>query len=268
MSEITILLLYLLAAVAFAISRLPRFDAWSNASLVIAFAFSAAGLMLHTQYLHAEIRPSSGLILTIESTLSLVGLQLAIIGLLGALEATLRGMTAGLLALAALATIPLGLQPATGASTPLTWQLQVHILTSIFSYGLLSAGAIVAVFALVQDRRLRKGRFSAANRLFAPLETTEKLLFGVAAAGFVGLMLSVVTGFTFVEDLFAQHLVHKTTLSLLALVLFGILVAGRIFAGWRGSRAVSLYLWGFGFLCLAYFGARFVLEYLLGRTWS
>ena len=104
--------------------------------------------------------------------------------------------------------------------------------------------------------------------MFAPLDTTEKLLFGVATAGFMGLLLSVVSGFTFVENLFAQHLVHKTALSLLALLLFGILVGGRLFAGWRGKRAVYLYLWGFGALCLAYFGARYVLEELLGRSWS
>ena len=267
MSEITILLLYLLAAIAFAASRLPRFAAYSNASLIAAYGFSIAGLMIHGQYLNAEIKSPNGLILSVESTLSLVGLQLALIGLLGAIEPTLRGMTAGLLLLAALATIPLGLQPAVTESTELTWQLQAHILTSIFSYGLLTVGVIVAIFALVQDSRLRSGKFSAANHLFAPLDTTEKLLFGVAAAGFVGLLLSVVSGFTFVEDLFAQHLVHKTGLSLLALALFGILVGGRIFAGWRGKRAVYLYLGGFGALCLAYFGARLVLE-LLGRSWS
>ena len=71
-----------------------------------------------------------------------------------------------------------------------------------------------------------------------------------------------------VESLFAQHLVHKTALSLLALVLFGLLLAGRLFAGWRGKRAVYLYLWGFLILCLAYFGTRYILEEVLGRSWS
>jgi ABC-type uncharacterized transport system permease subunit len=78
----------------------------------------------------------------------------------------------------------------------------------------------------------------------------------------------VSSGFAFVEDLFAQHLVHKTALSLLALALFGILLVGRRFAGWRGKRAVYLYLGGFVILCLAYFGSRFVLEEILGRSWS
>ena len=268
MSEITILLLYLLAAMAFAVSRLPRFEAYSNPSLIAAFAFAVAGLLVHAQFLNSEITPPSGLILSIESTLSLVGLQLALIGILGAIEPSLRGMTAGLLALAALATVPLGLQPAVTETTQLTWQIKAHILTSIFSYGLLAVGFIVGIYALIQDSRLRSGHLSAANQLFAPLETTEKLLFGVATAGFVGLLLSVVSGFTFVEDLFAQHLVHKTALSLLALVLFGIVVGGRLFAGWRGRRVVYLYLGGFAVLCLAYFGSRFILEEILGRSWS
>jgi ABC-type uncharacterized transport system permease subunit len=267
-SEITILLLYLLAALGFAVSRLPRFDTYSNPALIAAFAFGVAGLLVHGQFLNAEINKSTGLILSIESTLSLVGLQLALIGLLGAMEPILRGMTAGLLALAALATVPLGLQPPAEVSIELTWQIQAHILTSIFSYGLLAAGAIVAIYALIQDRRLRTGHLSSVNRLFAPLETTERLLFGVATAGFVGLLLSIVSGFTFVEDLFAQHLVHKTALSILAVVLFGIVVGGRVFAGWRGKLAVYLYLGGFAVLCLAYFGARFVLENILGRTWA
>jgi len=150
----------------------------------------------------------------------------------------------------------------------LSWQLQAHILIAMFAYGLLTAGAIVAVYALIQDRRLKAGKLSSGNQLFAPLETTEKMLFSVTAAGFSVLLLAVLSGFAFVENLFAQHLVHKTAFSLLALLLFGILVAGRMFAGWRGKRAVYLYLWGFVFLCLAYFGARFVLEELLNRSWG
>jgi ABC-type uncharacterized transport system permease subunit len=31
---------------------------------------------------------------------------------------------------------------------------------------------------------------------------------------------------------------------------------------------VYLYLWGFAMLGLAYFGSRFVLEQLLGRSWG
>ena len=126
----------------------------------------------------------------------------------------------------------------------------------------------MSVYALVQDRRLRTARLSPVNQLFAPLETTEKLLFGVTSTGFLILLLAVFSGLAFVENLFAQHLVHKTVLSLIALLLFGVLLAGRQFAGWRGRRAVFLYLWGFVALGLAYFGSRYILEAVLGRSWG
>jgi len=248
--------------------RLPAKVAWSAQLLAAAFVLGICGLLLHAQILVSEVYSPGGLQISLAATLSLVGIQLALIALIGAIEPTLRGMSAGLLALAGLASTCTWIAPATGVGSHFSWQLQAHILISMFAYGLLTVGAIVAVYSLILDKRLRSAKLSPSNALFAPLETTEKLLFGIAASGFAVLLLAVVSGFAFVDNLFAQHLVHKTALSLLALVLFGILVAGRQFAGWRGKRAVYLYLWGFFFLCLAYFGSRFVLEQVLGRSWG
>jgi ABC-type uncharacterized transport system permease subunit len=190
-----------------------------------------------------------------------------LIAILGAIEPSLRGLSGGLLYLSAAAAMLTATQQA-DAPTILSWQLQAHVLIALFAYGLLSVGAIVAIFALIQDARLRAGRLTSINHLFAPLETNEKLLYGIAASGFVVLLIAVLSGLTFVDNLFSQHLVHKSTLSILALVLFGVLLAGRHFAGWRGRRAVYLYLWGFLMLGLAYFGSRFVLETVLGRSWG
>lgn len=268
MFQITILFLYIIAGIACASSRLPRFSPHVGGLLTVALVAGTGALLWHGAQLAAYILLPDGLHLSLANTASLIGLQLALIALLGAFEPQLRGMSGGLLLLAAFAAAATGLQPPPALETPGSWQLQAHILVSVFAYGLLTVGAIVAVYALVQDRRLHTGRLTAINHLFAPLETTERLLFGITTAGFSALLLAVLSGFLFVEDLFAQHLVHKTTLSLLALVLFGLLLAGRHFAGWRGRAAVWLYLGGFALLCLAYFGSRFVLENILGRTWG
>ena len=230
--------------------------------------FCITAMVWHSQLLLDDIVHEDGISLSLAAAVSLIGLQLALIGALGALEANLRGMSAGLLALAGFAAIATEFSAPADPATSITWQIEAHILVSMFAYGLLSAGAIVAIFSLLQDHRLRTGQLSVGSQLFAPLETTDKLLQGVTAAGFAGLCLAVVSGFAFVENLFAQHLVHKTALSLLALALFGALLAGRHFAGWRGKRAAYLYLSGFAILCLAYFGSRFVLEQVLGRSWG
>ena len=55
---------------------------------------------------------------------------------------------------------------------------------------------------------------------------------------------------------------------ILAWVVFGILLIGRHFEGWRGKRAVRLYLRGFAVLCIAYFGNRFILEEIFHRSWG
>ena len=266
-SEITIFLLYVLAAGAFTLHRLPAYEMRSRPLLVGAVILALTALLLHARALGLEIFDREGLKLSIAAAISIIGLQLALIGLLGAFDRSLRGMSAGLLALAAFASGATAFQSSTADIVQRTWQIETHILVSMFAYGLLTAGAIVAIYALILDRRLRGAHLSAASQLFAPLETTEKMLFGVATGGFIVLLLAVVSGFAFVDNLFAQHLVHKTVFSLIAVTLFGVLVAGRLFAGWRGRRAVYLYLWGFAFLCLAYFGSRFVLEQILGRSW-
>lgn len=268
MFQLTIFLLYVAAAIAFAWTRTAQEPQKNRLYLSIAVALTAVAIVTHGWQLHRALMPGGHFTLTITGAISLIGLQLGLIAALAAFDAALRGVSSILLLISAtMGSLTYILMPM-APSSALTWQMQTHIALSMFAYGLLTAGAIVAVLALVQDRRLRTRRLSPINVLFAPLQLTEKLLFGIATTGFVVLLMSVVTGFTFVENLFAQHLVHKTVLSLIALLMFGTLVIGRQLAGWRGKRAVYLYLGGFVLLLLAYFGTRYILENLLQTSWG
>jgi len=96
----------------------------------------------------------------------------------------------------------------------------------------------------------------------------EHFLFQLIAAGFALLTLALFTGLIFVQNLFAQHLVHKTVLSLLAWLVFAVLLWGRWRFGWRGRTAIRWTLGGFASLMLAYFGSKLVLELILGRHWG
>jgi ABC-type uncharacterized transport system permease subunit len=93
----------------------------------------------------------------------------------------------------------------------------------------------------------------------------ESLLFQMLGAGIVFLTISLASGFLFIEDLFAQHLVHKTVLSILAWIIFTGLLIGRSRYGWRGQTAIKWTLIGFVLLLLAYFGSKLVLELILHR---
>ncbi|MBL4711954.1 MAG: cytochrome c biogenesis protein CcsA [Gammaproteobacteria bacterium] len=138
-----------------------------------------------------------------------------------------------------------------------------HILTSILAYSLLTLAALQAVLLSIQNRLLHSHQPSGAIQLLPPLKNMETLLFEVIIVGFFALTISLGSGLIFLENMFAQHLVHKTVLSILAWFVFLILLIGHWKLGWRGRTAIRWTLSGFVSLMLAYFGSKFALEIVL-----
>ncbi len=143
--------------------------------------------------------------------------------------------------------------------------MEIHILASILAYSLLNIAAFQAILLAVQDRQLHRRGSNRFIRSFPPLQTMEILLFQMIIAGFLMLTISLGSGIVFIDDLFAQHLAHKTLLSILAWIFFGVLLWGRTVYGWRGQTAIRWTLVGFVSLMLAYFGSKMVLEIILHR---
>jgi ABC-type uncharacterized transport system permease subunit len=151
--------------------------------------------------------------------------------------------------------------------TQVSIMLEAHVFTSLLAYSLLSIAAINALMLAAQDYALRHPRPLRQLELLPPLAVIERVMFQLIAAGWAVLTLSLLTGLVFIDNLFDQHLVHKTALSLLSWILFAALLAGRYWLGWRGRRAVNWTLAAMVVLALAYFGSKLVLEVLLDRTW-
>ena len=139
----------------------------------------------------------------------------------------------------------------------------VHILTSLLAYSILGLAALQSILLAIQDFHLRNRSPGGFIRALPPLQTMESLLFQMIGVGFVLLSLALLSGILFLEDIFAQHLVHKSTLSIAAWVVFALLLWGRWRFGWRSRVAIRWTLWGYVFLMLAYFGSKFVLELVL-----
>lgn len=145
---------------------------------------------------------------------------------------------------------------------------RLHVFTSIAAFGILGLAACLAVLLHFLDRRLRQHEPSGLLRMLPPLTGMEAQLFQLIALGVLLLTASLVSGWLFVDELFAQHLAHKTILSMAAWLLFTVLLVGRYRFGWRGRTAVRLTLLGTALLVLAYFGSKWVLESLLEETWQ
>lgn len=152
-----------------------------------------------------------------------------------------------------------------------------HIAIAILAYSTLTIAAFHAVLMALQESRLHtrpgqadRGWFAVAIDRLPALLTMEKLLFRLIGFGFVMLTLTVFSGALFSEQLFGKAFTwdHKVIFTLLSWVLFGVLLAGRHWRGWRGKTALTFTLSGFTTLLLAYVGSRFVLEVVLHRGLS
>jgi len=141
--------------------------------------------------------------------------------------------------------------------------LKIHILVSLIAYSLLGLAACMSIVLSLQNNMLHNHQPGGWLKKLPPLQIMEKLLFDSIVAGFIGLTLALLSGFIFLEDLFAQHLAHKTALSIIAWLVFAILLGGRFTLGWRGRTAIRWTLGGFISLMLAYFGSKFVIEFII-----
>ena len=267
-----ILSTYLISSVTYVSSQWPTIQNKYKLYLM-GLASGSIGIIIHSYGLFNKIYQQNGLSLTMTNIISLIGLQLAIIAVIAAFNKTMRGFAGGILMISSLSAL-LSMWTLDQFNTSpheireLSWQVKTHALTSLLAYGLLCTGAIISLFALIQEKHLRQKRISYLSSLFAPLETTERTLFNIASFGSALLFLSIFSGIIFIENIFSQHLAHKTILSITALIMFSILVYGRRFFGWRGKSAIYLYLSAFLMLAISYFGTRFILENILGISWG
>ncbi len=148
-----------------------------------------------------------------------------------------------------------------------TAHMTAHIFSSVIAFGVLSIAGVYAVFVAMIDHLLRQHSFNKLVQTLPALETLEGLLFHLIKIGFVVLTFSLLTGLVYIDDLFGQHLAHKTLLSIFAWLIFALLLWGRWKRGWRGRVAVRMTLAGIAFLLLSYFGSKLVLEVILQRSW-
>lgn len=253
-----------LAAAAYAIGALAvwRRRPASAAGLV------ATALGLHAAALLGAVVHDGNLTLGVTEALSVFAWQAALLLWALSLLRPVHVLGMAIYPLAAVAVLWAAFWPTPVSAIPLSdWKIQLHVALSLFSAGFLTLAAAQAVTLAVQDRLLHKNPGAGVNAL-PPLQTMEQLLFLMIGLGFFMLSLSLLSGLLFVDDMLAQHLAHKTVLSVIAWATFGVLLWGRWRWGWRGRTAVRWALTGYAVLILAYFGSKLVLEQILSRHWS
>ncbi len=263
------IILYLFVATYLAFRLLAKREAVSGVPKLPKAVWLTLGIVatfVHAAAIHADLFTPAGMNLSFFNALSLVCLLVACLVLVAAIRAPVENLAIALLPMAALTLLlQKSVEQQHLISTTNAAELEFHILTSFLAYSLLTIAALQSMLLYIQDRHLRNKQPGGFIRALPPLETMENLLFQMLAVGFLLQTLSMTTGIFYLEDLFAQHIVHKTVFSIMAWLVFATLLWGHWRHGWRGRKAIRWTLTGFTLLLVAYFGSKWVLEMVLHR---
>jgi ABC-type uncharacterized transport system permease subunit len=259
---------YLFGALGLGFSAYQGDSHHGRGGRIAAAAIAAIGAVVHMVALAQERRMDPLAALSLGDVLALVALVIAVTAIVMALRPRLRGMAALLLVIAALLEAAFSEGARQFSIGQPGWELAFHVAMATTAFAFLTIGAVLAVAQVVVARKLRSRQPLGWLKILTPIESVESGCFHSIRAGFAVLTLALVTGAFFVDNLFAQHLVHKVVLAIIAWIVFGILLFGRWRFGWRGRQALRWTLAGYVLLGLSYFGSKLILENVLGKHWG
>ncbi len=257
--------LYLAGGAVFAM-RLFRAGRVGEPAKFLGILLGFGALLLHGYLLYSSLHTLQGVNFSFFNAVSFASWVIVLLYLLTALSKPVESLGMVLLPIAGVTLLLDYFFPGIRLLPPDTsWELRAHVISSILAYSVLTMAAVQAVLLAIQDHHLRKHHPGGFIRALPPLQTMEGLMFEMISIGFVLLTLALASGFLFLDNMFAQHLVHKTLLSTIAWIAFAVLLWGRYRFGWRGRTAIRWTLAGFVVLALAYFGSKAVVELILHR---
>lgn len=140
--------------------------------------------------------------------------------------------------------------------------LIAHIIIALIAYCILIIATLYAFQVSYISHKLKSKNLAAVNHL-PPLMQVQHQLFLILAVGTFALFISQITAFLFLDDLFSKENAHKTVFSIAALLVYCLVLWGHYNKGWRGKKVLTLTIIASFLLTLAYFGSRFVKEFLL-----
>lgn len=257
--------LYVLSATRLSLD-LSRGGAAAPDRAQVSLGIGAVAVVLHAVCLYLGIMAEGGVHLGFFNALSLLGWMIATLLVAGALLEPVLNLGIAMFPAAAVSLLLMVLFPSQAVmELQGGWPMRVHVFSSILAYGLLALAAAQVILLALQDWALRNHRAGGYVRALPPLQTMEALLFRMILLGFVILSFSLLTGAIYITDMFAQHLAHKTVLSIVSWLVFAVVLWGRWRFGWRGGKAMFWTLSGFVVLGLAYPVTKFILEIVLNR---
>ena len=222
---------------------------------VIKIAFIAT--LVHAFALSTTLWGGNAINFHMGNGLSLVALLGSIILLITCINKSTETLGIFIYPLAALTTL---LPQAFDTNTPLPPALGSHVLISIAAYSVMGIATAQAILYGVQERRFRTKQLGTLMRALPPLQVMENTLIQLVIIGFTLLSFALLSGIFFIEDIFAQHLIHKTFFAILSWLAYGLFLFGHFQYGWRGQKAARYTIWAYFLLILSFIGTEIILS--------
>ncbi|MEJ2045046.1 MAG: cytochrome c biogenesis protein CcsA [Reinekea sp.] len=231
---------------------------------VLVYGAAIIGVLAHTASLASSLFVSEMLQMSLLNSISVcVWMTISVI-VISSVTKPLHNLFTFFMPAGALFLIIAHLAPQMASPKLYTAGMMAHIMISLLAYSIMIIVTLQALLVNIQTNHLHKHQFnSPITSILPPLQSMERLMFEWLMIGFILLTAAIVTGTLYVDNLLAQHLIHKTVLTLVSWIFYATLIFGHFYLGWRGQRASRLIYLGFGFLLVAFVGSKFVLEYLL-----
>lgn len=225
-----------------------------------------AAVLLHGALETRTLFTADGIDLGLYSAGSLVGLLVALLAIVTSLFRPVGALAVAAYPFAFMTLLLSALLHDSYTPRHFATGVGVHIVLSLLAYAVLAIATVSAVLLGIQSRRFRQHQVQGLLHAMPPIQTMEAILFELIAIGFVLLTLAILVGLLYVDNFLAQHLVHKTVLTIAGWAALGGLLIGHRVAGWGGRTAIRWTVSAFVLLVVAFFGSKFVLELVLHRS--
>jgi cytochrome c-type biogenesis protein CcsB len=136
--------------------------------------------------------------------------------------------------------------------------LGTHVIMTLLGFAALTLAFLGAIFYLIQEREIKSKKFGFFYRRLPSLSQLDTLNYWCLTIGFPLLTVGIITG-----SLYAQHTLGrfwnwdpKEILTVLAWLIYAVLLHERLTVGWRGRRAALMSIVGFLVLVVTFAGAN------------
>jgi cytochrome c-type biogenesis protein CcsB len=147
-----------------------------------------------------------------------------------------------------------------GTIAPLlkSFWLTIHICLALTGYAALALACLGGILYLIQERQIKGKQFGFFYRRLPSLSQLDTLNYWCLTIGFPLLTAGIIFG-----SLYAQHILGrfwnwdpKEIMTIIAWLIYAVLLHERLAVGWRGRRAALLAICGFLVLIITFVGAN------------